>query len=140
MPPPHPDLVPGRREEWFRAALDGWNRDDLEIDESWAHPDFKLYSQIMGGWVAGVDGLLKWQAEIRQQFESFEFTLERCEELTGDRLLAVGSLRFRGRESGVEMEAGVGWILTFRDGLLWRWRNYLSREEALTDAASGAAR
>ena len=134
-PAPHPDLAPGERVEWFRSSLDDWNRGELVLDESLAHPEFQLYSQMMGGWVAGVDELRRWMEEIRQQFEDFRFEVERCEELPGDRLFALGKLHFQGRESGVTMDMDVGWILGFRHGLLWRWRNYLSHEEAIADAS-----
>jgi hypothetical protein len=137
-PAPHPDLVPGKRVEWFRASIDEWNRVQLDFDESLAHPDFKLYSQIMGGWVAGVEEMRRWLGEIRQQFEEFKFSVDRCEELPGDRLLGLGSLSFRGSGSGVTMDMDVGWILTFRDGLVWSWRNYLTHEEALADASEPA--
>ena len=134
-PAPHPDLVPGKRVDWFRGLLEDWNRssDEFAFDEALAHPDFELYSQMMGGWVRGVDEAQRWLAEIRHEFEDFTFSVDRCEELTGDRLFGLGKLCFRGRGSGVTMDMEVGWILTFRDGLVWRWRNYLTREEALAD-------
>jgi ketosteroid isomerase-like protein len=131
---PHPELAPGMRAGWFRTVLEAWNEGVLEIDDSLAHPEFRLYSMMMGGWVGGAEGMRAFLDEIRQQFEDFNFALKHCEELREDRLLALGTLRFRGRGSGVEMDMDVGWILTFRDGLVWRWRNYLSHEEALADA------
>jgi ketosteroid isomerase-like protein len=52
----------------------------------------------------------------------------------GDRVLAVGRIRTRGKASGVATEAPVGYVADFRDGKFARVRTYLDPAEALEAA------
>jgi ketosteroid isomerase-like protein len=52
----------------------------------------------------------------------------------GDRVLAVGRIRTRGKASGVATEAPVGYVADFRDGKFVRVRTYLDPAEALEAA------
>ena len=54
--------------------------------------------------------------------------------MAGDRVLAVGRVRTRGKASGVDTEAPVGYVADFRDGKFVRVRTYLAPDEALEAA------
>lgn len=68
---------------------------------------------------------------IELDWEVFETRPEEYYEL-GDRALALGTWNARGRGSGLELRAHpAAWVATIRDGLLYRWRTYTERAEAL---------
>jgi ketosteroid isomerase-like protein len=48
-----------------------------------------------------------------------------------DRVVASGGIRFRARESGVDMAERMGWVYEFRNGLVRRMMFYGSWSEAL---------
>jgi hypothetical protein len=58
-----------------------------------------------------------WQAEVHA--------------VGADRVVAVGGISFRARESGVDMAERMGWVFEFRNGQLRRMRFYGSPSEAL---------
>jgi ketosteroid isomerase-like protein len=52
----------------------------------------------------------------------------------GDRALALGTWRAKGRGSGLELESHPGgWLATIRNGLVYRWRTYTDPAEALAE-------
>jgi ketosteroid isomerase-like protein len=52
----------------------------------------------------------------------------------GDRVLALGTLRAVGKESGVETEVPWTVVATFRDGLVTHFIDYADRDRALEAA------
>jgi ketosteroid isomerase-like protein len=52
----------------------------------------------------------------------------------GERIVASGRLRARGRASGAEIESPISWIVEFRQGKVVRIRDYLDFDEALEAA------
>ena len=54
-----------------------------------------------------------------------------------DRIVALGRLSVRGKESGAEAESSAGWVVDFKNGKMVRVTEYLDRQEAL--AAAGLA-
>jgi ketosteroid isomerase-like protein len=54
--------------------------------------------------------------------------------LADNRVLALGAIHVRGRESGIDTEVPTAVIATFRDGLLVRFVDYSEREKALAAA------
>ena len=97
-------------------------------------PDIELYSRF-GGFSGepyrGHDGVRAWVADIRENFERFDPWLDEARAVGHDRVLAFGGIRFRARESGVDMAERMGWVYEFRDGLLRRMMFYGSSSEAL---------
>jgi ketosteroid isomerase-like protein len=97
-------------------------------------PDIELYSRF-GGFSGepyrGHDGVRAWVADIRENFERFDPWLDEARPVGDDRVLAFGGIRFRARESGVDMAERMGWVYEFRDGLLRRMIFYGSSSEAL---------
>ena len=50
----------------------------------------------------------------------------------GDRVLALIDQRMRGRSTGIEVPLGeYAHVYTFRDGLIVRWKAYMSQSDAL---------
>ena len=52
----------------------------------------------------------------------------------GDRVLAIGTIRVRGRGSGVETNIPTAAIAEYRNGLLWRFKDYGEARLALEAA------
>ena len=99
-----------------------------------AAPDIELYSRL-GGFSGtpyrGHDGLRAWLVEIQETFEHFEPWVDEAREAGDDRVLAIGGIRFRARESGVDMAERLGWVYEFRSGQLRRMMFYGSPGDAL---------
>ena len=56
----------------------------------------------------------------------------------GHQVLALGTARSAGTESGIENEVPVAVVADFRDGLVTRWTDYGEKDKAL--AAVGLAK
>ena len=52
----------------------------------------------------------------------------------GDRIVGIGSFRARGKESAVEVESPLGYLVEFENGKAIRMRSYLDPKEALEAA------
>ena len=52
----------------------------------------------------------------------------------GERVVAIGHLRARGKESGAITESALAWIVEFKSGKVIRVREYLDPKEALEAA------
>jgi ketosteroid isomerase-like protein len=124
--------------EIVRQGIGRWRDgdDDILLDFliSNSAPDIELYSRF-GGFSGepyrGHDGVRAWVADIRENFERFDPWLDEARAVGDDRVLAFGGIRFRARESGVDMAERMGWVYEFRDGLLRRMMFYGSSSEAL---------
>jgi ketosteroid isomerase-like protein len=120
--------------EIVRQFVDRWNRGDREIRADEVDPELELHSRMLGGVVWGVDGLRSWFLEIDQQFEEWRLDIAEVRELDRDRLLALGGIHLRGRESKVEFDQPMAWLMDFRDGRLLRLEMFAQRGEALEAA------
>ena len=52
----------------------------------------------------------------------------------GDRIVGLGQIHARGRESGVELDSATGWVFTLRNGKILKAEGFLSPDEALEAA------
>ena len=124
--------------ELVRQGVARWRADDqdalLDFLISNAAPDIELHSRF-GGFSGepyrGHDGVRAWVAEIQENFERFDPWLDEARAVGDDRVVAGGGIRFRARESGVDMAERMGWVYEFRNGLLRRMMFYGSWSEAL---------
>lgn len=73
---------------------------------------------------------------MREQDEVFaEFAVEYSEARdVGDKLVAIGVLRARGKQSGAAMESPLATVVEFKDGKGIRVRTFLDPDEALESA------
>jgi ketosteroid isomerase-like protein len=89
-------------------------------------------SAVEGPYI-GHAGIRRFMADTRESFEIFEPRFTDVHDL-GDRVLAIGTIRVRAREGGVETEIPAAGIATFRDGKITRWEDFRERERALEAA------
>jgi ketosteroid isomerase-like protein len=117
--------------ETVRRAFERWNRGDREIRADEVNPELELHSILLGGVVRGRDGLQSWFLEIDQQFDEWRAQIDEVREADRDRLLVLGKIHLRGRESKVEFDQPMAWLMNFRDGRLLRMEMFADRQEAL---------
>ena len=127
--------------ESVREGFARWQAGDydslLDFFLTASAPDVELYSRfggLAGEPYRGHDGVRAWLSDIQENFERFTPWQERVLEAGPDRVVAVGGISFRARESGVDMDVPWGWIYEFRGLDLNRMLFYGSPADALEAA------
>jgi ketosteroid isomerase-like protein len=109
----------------FRRGTDAISRGDrLDIPET-VHPEavFEPLRSGTEGPFVGHEGMRRFIADTEEMFELFRISYTDVRDL-GDRVLAIGSIRMRALESGLETDVPSAAVAEFRDGLLWRYKDY----------------
>ena len=121
----------------LRRGTDAINRGDLDIEEL-IHPEVvfePLRSRTEGAFV-GHEGMRRFIADTEEMFELFHVSYTEVRDL-GERVLAIGTIRIRAKVSGVEADVHTAVIAEFRDGLLYRFKDYGDARSALRAAGEG---
>ncbi len=120
-----------------RAALDAFQRHDVEGMLAYMDPEIEFRSAIVGGAEGNVyrghDGWRRWYADSSESFEGLNNQWDDFRDL-GDRVVALGFVRARGRESGVQLDSEIGFVFTLRDGKAVAAAGFLSQAAALEAA------
>jgi ketosteroid isomerase-like protein len=121
----------------FRRSTDAMNRGEVDIPKL-VHPEavFEPLRSGTEGAFIGHEGMRRFLADTEDMFEIFQASYTDIRDL-GDRLLAIGSIRMRARGSGVETDVPTAAIVEYRDGLLWRYKDYGQARLALEAARGG---
>lgn len=121
--------------EAFRRTAEAIKRGDAEAVVALSHPEmvFEPRRTATEGAFVGHDGAREFMADTAETFEVFVPDYTDVRDL-GDRVLAIGSIRVRGRGSGVETDIPSAAIVEFRDGLAWRFKDYGEARLALEAA------
>lgn len=82
-------------------------------------------------------GVAEWFDATRGAFSGLRTEAEEVHEY-GDRVVALGTARYRGRRSGIEVTSRAGWIVDFSDGKIASVRSFRTHEETLEQAGFGA--
>jgi ketosteroid isomerase-like protein len=91
---------------------------------------FPVFAARVGGDVyRGREGIEAFLGEIDETWEEFRPVPEQYRDL-GDRVLALGRLRTRGRASGAPGDSPWGGVYDLRDGKVSRIRTFLDHGEA----------
>jgi ketosteroid isomerase-like protein len=125
--------------EALKRANDAGNRQDIdallqELDPNveW-HPSMQA---LLGGGTPvyrGHEGVRAMFRDFYDAFAEIHIELTEIRDL-GDRTVAIGRLRTRGKESGAETESPWGAVGEFKNGKAIRLRTYLDPQEALEAA------
>ncbi len=125
--------------EAVQRAVEAYNRRDVEALVADAHPDIAWYPAILM-MLSGKETVYRGHEGVRQLMKDIDETLavihvefSEFHDL-GDRVFAVGRIKTRGKASGVDTEAPVGYVADFRDGKFVRVRTYLDPTDALEAA------
>jgi ketosteroid isomerase-like protein len=132
----------GENAELLERAVDAYNRRDLDALLRELDPEIE--------WVPALPGLLGEEAPVYRGHAGMAQMLDDLFEVLdeihfeyadvrdlGDRVIAIGHIRVRGKASGVETESPYANVAELRDGKGIRIRGYLDPAEAL--AAVGLA-
>jgi ketosteroid isomerase-like protein len=126
--------VAASREELIRREFDRWNAGKREIDPQLVHHDIVIHSQMTNATHHGHDGMRRWMAEIDDQFEGWQSSIDEFRDAPEERLLVLGTIHFRGRASGVESDQPMAWLLTFAGDQVTELRTIHDHAQALEAA------
>ena len=125
--------------EAFKHGTELLNRRDIESFLEMLDPEVEWHP----GLVALLEGeatVYRGREEVREMlqdifeaFADFRFEFSEIRDL-GDRILAVGEMRGRGTESGVEIESPWAFLIQLRNDKATHVRVYLDPKEALEAA------
>ena len=125
--------------ESFKRGTELLNRRDIEPFLEMLDPEVEWHP----GLVALLEGeatVYRGREEVREAlqdifeaFADFRFEFSEVRDL-GDQILAVGEMRGRGTESGVEIESPWAFLIQLRNGKATHVRVYLDPKEALEAA------
>ena len=122
--------------EIVRRVSDAYNRRDVEAMLDELHPEIEwhpwLQLQFGGGATVyrGHQGVRTGIRELEEAFSEIEAEQTEIRDL-GERVVAIGHHRGRGKESGAITESPLAWIVEFKSGKVIRVREYLDPKEAL---------
>ena len=125
--------------ETFRRAYAALERRDVEGTLEELDPEVEwhtAFTALLGGKATVYRGHEGAREVIKQFWEVFsdsQFYLSEIRDL-GDRVLAIGTMRARGAESGVEVESPWAYLVGMRNGKALSVRAYADPAEALEAA------
>jgi ketosteroid isomerase-like protein len=127
--------------EAVKRGFDAFNRADIEAllgeldpEVEW-HPVLQVV--MLGGGEPSVhrghegvrDALRAWYEVLAE----IQVTVSETRDL-GERIVAIGRIRARGKEGGAPVESPAAWVFEFKNGKAVRAREYLDPKEALEAA------
>ena len=116
-------------QSWFKR----WNGGDRDFSTDELHRDFQVVSRLQAEPFAGREGLHRWMQEVDEQFGEWQLVADEWRD-AGDRVVVLGRVRLRGKESGVEVDQPHGWLVEFQDGTVFRFQHFARPHEALEAA------
>jgi ketosteroid isomerase-like protein len=125
--------------EIVRRMADAYNRRDVEamLDELQPEIEWRPWLQVqLGGGATvyrGHQGVREGIRDGEDAFSEVQAELSEVRDL-GQRVVAIGHLRGRGKGSGAMTESTLAWIVEFKSGKVIRVREYLDPKEALEAA------
>ena len=121
--------------EAFRRGTDAISRGEVVDIPQLVHPEavFEPLRSGTEGAFVGHEGMRRFIADTEEMFEIFQISYTDVRDL-GDRLLAIGSIRMRARGSGIEADVPSAAVVEYRDGKLWRYKDYGEARLALSAA------
>jgi ketosteroid isomerase-like protein len=127
-----------RNVEMVRRNLEAVNRRDADGMLACMHSEnefIPIMAALEGRVYRGEEGVRQWLAEMEDHWEYFETCPEEFHDLSGDRVIAFGHWRARGRASGVEIDGQPAtWSAYIQEGKIIKWRTFTNRAEALEAA------
>ena len=119
--------------EAFKRIIDAANRRDVEAILAELDPEFEYHAvlPLLGGEAEyrGDEGMRAFLREVWDVLDDTHFDFPEIFD-AGDRLLAIGHFRARGKVSGVATETPFAHVGEFKDGKAVRLQGFLDAQEA----------
>jgi uncharacterized protein len=125
--------------EAFKRGLEAGNRRDVETLMGVLDPEVAWHSALhalLGGEATvyrGHDGVREMVRDLYEAFDEIQIEISEVRDL-GDRLVAIGHTRARGKASGADVESPIGFLTEFKNGKAISMRGYLDPKQALEAA------
>ena len=128
----------GENAEAVRVLGEALRRGDVDTLIAGTNPDAEAHTirSAVEGPFRGHDGTREFVRDNQENFEIFKPRYDEVEELSDGRVIAIGTLHLRGRGSGIETEVPIAAVVEFKDGLMYRYRDY-GDEDAAWEAVGG---
>ena len=110
----------------FLRGVDAINRLDATTVLALTHEECvfePLRAQTEGAFV-GHEGMRRFLADTAETFDLFKVSYTALRDLGEERLVAIGTIRIRGSESGVESDVTSAAVVELQDGRMLRYRDY----------------
>jgi hypothetical protein len=117
----------------FNRFAEGFERDALESLIGFYGPDvtFEPQQAALEGSYSGRRGVRQWLLDVVEHYgRGGNLYYSDIQDL-GNRVLGLGTLRFRARGGGIETEAPVAILATFQNGLITQLKDYGEPDRAL---------
>src|ERR1700752_3201326 len=107
--------------EAFKRGIDAYNHRDVEANLAELDPEVVMHLALpamFGGESTAFRGHSEYREFLRDLYEAFaEFQIEISEiRDLGERVVAIGHLLGRGKESGAKVESPIGYVAEFKNG------------------------
>jgi uncharacterized protein len=125
--------------EVFKRAVEAANRRDVESLLEELDPEVEWHPgmpALVGGEATmyrGREGVRELWRDLYAAFVEIHVEFPETRDL-GERIVAIGRIRARGKESGAETESPFAYVVEVRDGKAIRVHTYLDHTEALEAA------
>jgi ketosteroid isomerase-like protein len=125
--------------EAFKRGLEAGNHGDVDTLLEELDPEVEWHSALhalMGGEQTvfrGHDGVREMMRDLNDAFDEICIEISEIRDL-GDRLVAIGLTRTRGKASGVETETPLAFVTEVRNGKTISIQAYLDPKQALEAA------
>jgi ketosteroid isomerase-like protein len=119
--------------EIVRQANAFTNDGDLEASFRLSHPDIEWVvarEHPDARTLVGQEAVAKYQREWEETLPGVRVTLDRLLDV-GEKVVAIGTVRGSGNQSGADVSVPIGFVFAFRDGLIARVQEYIDPAEAL---------
>jgi ketosteroid isomerase-like protein len=123
----------------FKRVVDAANRRDVEAALEELDPEVEWHpviQMLLGGEATMYRGREGVRDVLREADEAWAETHYEFSEIRdlGDRIVAIGRFRARGKESAAEVESPLAYIVQFKNGKAIRMWSYFDPNEALEAA------
>jgi ketosteroid isomerase-like protein len=125
--------------EAFKRGTDAYNHRDVDALLEELDPEVEWHSALLipfggeGTVGRGHSGILKVLGEVYEALAEIHLDYSEIRDL-GDRIVGIGRIRTRGKQSGVETEMAFGTVTDMKNGKAIRIWTYLDPQEALEAA------
>ena len=132
-------MEPADMEQLIRGTYARWSRGDHSFDPETMHPEIEIRSvagMLTGRTYRGREGVEQWTSDVNESFDEWTVEIDEFEHPGPGRVLALGSVHFRGRESGVVIDEPVAWVFRHDGERVTRLEVFVNR---IADGRAAAA-